>query len=70
MRLRRLAARRLRALYGATKPLPKPPGKYQREWTEEEQLRDFEAAKRRADARDGGRSWRAGIAANRAIFKR
>jgi hypothetical protein len=52
--------RALRVRFGATKPLPKPPGKYHLEPTEEEQMRELEAARMR------GR--RAGIAAERALF--
>jgi hypothetical protein len=37
----------LRVRYGATKPLPKPAGKYHVEPTEEEQMTAFEAATRR-----------------------
>jgi hypothetical protein len=41
-------AARLRVLYTATKPLPRPAGKYHLVPTHEEQMRDFETAQRRS----------------------
>lgn len=68
-RLRKLAARRLRVLYGAQKPLPHPGGKYGVAPTYEEQLHDFEVAARRARDRDW-RGQRAAAAAGRIIHRK
>jgi hypothetical protein len=68
VRLKLLAARRLRVLYGAVNPLPKPPGRYHVEPTDDEQMREFEAARRRSPGFDL-RRW-AGIKAEQAIFNR
>lgn len=65
----RRRTRALRVRYGATKPLPKPPGKYHVAMTEEEQMISFEAMKRRS----GDRNWReqrASHAAMRALTRK
>jgi len=62
----RRRTRALRVLYGATKPLPRPKGKYHVPMTYDEQMTDFEAASRRS----GDRNWReqrASAAAMKAI---
>lgn len=62
----RRRTRALRVLYGATKPLPRPKGKYHVEATYDEQMTSFEAASRRH--RDlNWREQRAAAAAMRAI---
>lgn len=62
------AARALRVLYGATKPLSKPPGRYHLKPTDDEQMREFEAAQRRDPDYEFRR--RSGVAADRAFFRR
>ena len=65
----RRRTRALRVRYGATKPMPKPPGKYHVQPTDEEQATAFEAARRRSAE---SRPWeqRAAAAAMRTVFKR
>jgi hypothetical protein len=67
--LRKRAARRLRVLYGATKPLPHPGGHYHVEMTYEEQMNDFDSARRRRlDADPHQIERRAAHAASRAVL--
>ena len=70
LRLKR-AARALRVLYGATKPLPHPGGRYHVAPTYEEQMNEFESAtRRRLDSDPHQFERRAGHAASRAVMGR
>lgn len=67
--MQRRRTKALRVLYGATKPLPKPPGKYHVPMTYDEQMTEFEAHSRRSRDRNW-REARASHAAMRAVLRK